>query len=191
MVPVMTLHEFAKPGDIYRTDVQYQLADGTTTDDTRHVIIWSVSPGDPDAQHVETVLMQWAGTEVHGDFADKPNGRAMLVELGEAGMWAWGAISGKIHSRVGKYTALDENANSVEIMAAGAAKAVQNALPYRELWTAAECAEHINVTPSTWRAYVAQGRTPAKMPTLVPGINMWRAEEVREWHRKRPKASKR
>lgn len=53
-------------------------------------------------------------------------------------------------------------------------------------WTAAECAEHCGIRPSTWRDYVADGRAPAPMPGYDEDRRRrWDAQEVRTWQASR------
>lgn len=56
----------------------------------------------------------------------------------------------------------------------------------RELWRVADCANHLGVTPSAWRNYNAQGRTPNQVADLGPRTPLWDAEEVATWHANRP-----
>lgn len=56
----------------------------------------------------------------------------------------------------------------------------------RELWRVKECAAHCGLTPSSWRAYSAKGRTPESVGSLDTKTPLWDAEAVREWHMSRP-----
>lgn len=57
-----------------------------------------------------------------------------------------------------------------------------------EEWTARQCAEHIGVKPSTWRAYVARGQAPRPSRYLDQRTPLWSAAEVRAWDRPRQAA---
>ncbi len=51
-------------------------------------------------------------------------------------------------------------------------------------WTADECAEAWGVAPSTWRAYVAQGRAPGPLPGYdEQRRRMWDPDVVKSWKR--------
>jgi hypothetical protein len=58
----------------------------------------------------------------------------------------------------------------------------------QERWTADQCAEHVGITTSTWRDYVADGRAPAPLPGYDPhtGRKTWDPTTVRSWHTHRP-----
>ncbi|MDC7089404.1 hypothetical protein [Corynebacterium pseudodiphtheriticum] len=47
----------------------------------------------------------------------------------------------------------------------------------KELWTGADCADHIGVSYAAWRNYSANHHT-----------RLWLADEVHEWHATRPKS---
>lgn len=54
-----------------------------------------------------------------------------------------------------------------------------------ETWTADQCAaEWGGISPSTWRAYVAQGRAPEPLPGYdEQRRRRWDPEQVRSWPR--------
>ena len=57
----------------------------------------------------------------------------------------------------------------------------------RLLRTGEDCANHIGVTPATWRNYSANNRTPHYVVATILGkTRLWDAEEVRNWHTDRP-----
>ncbi|AKK11780.1 hypothetical protein [Corynebacterium uterequi] len=56
----------------------------------------------------------------------------------------------------------------------------------RVLWLGEDCANHIGVSPATWRNYSANGRTPAYVATILGKTRLWDADEVRQWHANRP-----
>jgi len=58
----------------------------------------------------------------------------------------------------------------------------------QERWTAKQCAEHVGITTSTWRDYVADHRAPAPPPGYDPltGRKTWDATAVQAWHSQRP-----
>lgn len=58
--------------------------------------------------------------------------------------------------------------------------------PGRELWRVADCANHLGVSPSAWRNYSAQGRTPPPIANLDARTPLWDAEEVKTWRANRP-----
>ncbi|QHO90283.1 hypothetical protein CWT12_01530 [Actinomyces sp. 432] len=56
-----------------------------------------------------------------------------------------------------------------------------------EEWTASQCAEHIGVSPRTWRSYAARGNAGAPAPRRHVGRTpVWDADEVRTWAASRP-----
>ncbi|KAB3522884.1 hypothetical protein GC425_04065 [Corynebacterium sp. zg254] len=56
----------------------------------------------------------------------------------------------------------------------------------RELWTGEDCADHVGITPATWRNYSANHRTPAYVATILGKTRLWDAEDVKAWHANRP-----
>lgn len=56
----------------------------------------------------------------------------------------------------------------------------------RELWRVIECADHCGLTPSSWRAYSAKGRTPGPVAHLDAKTPLWDAQDVRDWQADRP-----
>ena len=58
----------------------------------------------------------------------------------------------------------------------------------QERWTADQCATHAEITTSTWRDYVADGRAPTALPGYDPdtGRKTWDPATVRTWHAQRP-----
>ena len=58
----------------------------------------------------------------------------------------------------------------------------------QERWTAEQCAQHVGITTSTWRNYVADHRAPAPLPGYDPhtGRKTWDPDTVRTWHTHRP-----
>lgn len=55
----------------------------------------------------------------------------------------------------------------------------------RPLWTAADCARHLDITPSTWRAYVNREQAPTAVGHLDARTPLWDAGAVRDWHERR------
>lgn len=55
-----------------------------------------------------------------------------------------------------------------------------------ELWTGADCADHIGVSYAAWRNYSANHRTPEQVAMILGRTRLWLADEVREWHANRP-----
>lgn len=59
----------------------------------------------------------------------------------------------------------------------------------RELWTVHQCAEHCDITATTWRSYRSRGTlnpSPEPVARLDGRTPLWDADEVREWHASRP-----
>lgn len=56
----------------------------------------------------------------------------------------------------------------------------------RELWRVMDCAAHVGITSRTWTNYAANGRTPEPVAHLDGRTPLWDAEEVQNWHAKRP-----
>lgn len=59
----------------------------------------------------------------------------------------------------------------------------------KELWLAADCAHHCNVTVSTWRSYSRKDgnmNPPTPVAYLTKQTAVWDAEEVKTWHANRP-----
>lgn len=57
------------------------------------------------------------------------------------------------------------------------------------LWTTAECAEYLGVEPTTFRWYVSTDKTcprPVDGKFGAKGARLFRATEVRRWHKQRP-----
>ena len=50
-----------------------------------------------------------------------------------------------------------------------------------ELWLAAQCATHCNISPSTWRQYVTK-HAPQPKAHLDKRTPLWDAKEVQAWH---------
>ncbi len=62
-----------------------------------------------------------------------------------------------------------------------------------ELWTTTQCAEHVGVTPGTWRHYVSVRTQPHLRPPAAvgrqpgkAGESLFPADQVRAWHAGRP-----
>lgn len=53
-----------------------------------------------------------------------------------------------------------------------------------ETWTADECAAAWGIKPSTWRAYVSQGRAPKPLPGYdEQRRRRWDSDAARSWKR--------
>lgn len=60
-------------------------------------------------------------------------------------------------------------------------------IPQSTLWTVAECAEHIGVSTSTWRSYVARADNDCPPPiSHIGSTPVWDPEQVKRWHQNRP-----
>lgn len=55
----------------------------------------------------------------------------------------------------------------------------------RHFWTARQCAEHCQISPSTWRSYAGRGHCPPAAERFE-GLPLWDADEVQSWHAARP-----
>ncbi|KAB1554260.1 hypothetical protein F7232_04675 [Corynebacterium sp. 319] len=53
----------------------------------------------------------------------------------------------------------------------------------REFWTATQCAEHCEISRSTFAAYATRGTAPSVAEHFDARTPLWDAEEVRPWHR--------
>lgn len=60
----------------------------------------------------------------------------------------------------------------------------------RELWRGQQCAEHCEVTPTTWRSYVRKDMPPPVVAHLDDRTPLWDAEDIRVWHAGRPSQSR-
>lgn len=59
----------------------------------------------------------------------------------------------------------------------------------KTLWTAEQAAKHCGCSIITWRSYLATGRTP-EIVAKIGTVNLWYADEVKQWHADRPRAGK-
>lgn len=101
--------EHYRPGDAYATVVLATLADGTTLADHRPVIVWARR--DDPAEQATDLLVTWGTRD---DL--KPEGEPVWVRLRDDQSWATPSMVVRVERRIGRYTALDERANSVQIM---------------------------------------------------------------------------
>lgn len=58
-----------------------------------------------------------------------------------------------------------------------------------EYWTAEQCAEHCDISRSSWSAYVARDIAPPVSTRLNARTPIWKAEEVKSWQAGRPSQS--
>lgn len=176
--------DYYQPGDIYLAHISTELADGSPFGVLRRFIVWESHGDGPEFK----LLVEWTGTadDEYGD--TKPAGyRPLEIVLDALGRFQYGSTSGEVRRRVGVYTPNDPGANSVDIMAVHARARIDIAKAHldKPRWSAAECAEYVGVTRSTWRAYVAEHGAPAPC-SKVGRENRWDAEQVRAWHAGRP-----
>lgn len=57
-----------------------------------------------------------------------------------------------------------------------------------ELWTAAQCAEHLGTARGTFTSYAGRGRAPQPV-AKYHGLTLWDAEVIKDWHQERRKSS--
>lgn len=57
----------------------------------------------------------------------------------------------------------------------------------KRLWTAQECTAHCGFTQVTWYKYQKRGTIPAPVGNLTGNLQLWDAEEVKDWNLQRPK----
>jgi len=56
-----------------------------------------------------------------------------------------------------------------------------------ELWTVRDCAQHLGISESTWRGYVARSDAGAPSPVERIGATpLWDSQAVTAWNESRP-----